>query len=83
MVLDERVGKYYQVNPKTNKREYISPNEEFMIESMPGGGFSIRKGPVSTGGMEKKTRGNIEKKLLAANEGYERLKAMAVSFRPE
>ncbi len=81
--MDERVGKYYQINPKTNKKEFISPNEEFMIESTPGGGFSIRKGPTTAAGLTKATTTDIEKQLLGANEGYVRLQNIAASFKPE
>lgn len=35
------------------------------------------------GGMEKKTRGNLEKSLVSAREGLSRLRDIAAKFRPE
>lgn len=81
--MDKRVGKYYQINPKTNKREYISPNEEFIVESDGQGGFRISKGAGGEGGMTKKTQGAIEDKLVAAKEGLVRLKGVADKYREE
>lgn len=81
--LDKQVGKYYQRNPKTNKREYISPNEEWALESDGSGGFRFTKGAKTPGGMTRTTRVDIEKRLLAANENYVRLQNMAATFKPE
>ena len=81
--LDERVGKFYQTNPKSGKREYITPNEEFMLESTPNGGFRFTKGPKTPAGMTLTTTADIEKRLLAANENYVRLQNMAATFKPE
>lgn len=82
--LDSEVGKFYQVNPKNGKREYISPNEEFSIESTAEGGFRISKGAATgKGGLTKKTTANIEKKLFDAKEGLARIKGIQSKFRPE
>lgn len=45
--LDEKVGRWYQINPKNGKREWVPANEEFTIETMPDGTFRIRKGPAA------------------------------------
>ncbi len=82
--LDKAVGKYYQTNPKTGKREYVSPNQEWKIESDGKGGFTMTMGKQKTAsGLQKSTRGHLERKLIAANEGYERLKSLRASFKPE
>lgn len=81
--VDENVGKYYQVNPKNGKREYISPNDEFLVEATPDGGFRIRKGPPGAAGVTTKTQGDLEAKLLNAREQLVRLREVAAKFRPE
>lgn len=80
---DTAVGKYYQTNPKTGKREYSSPLTGMEITTP--GGVTIRTGVPrgGAGGMEKKTRGDIEKKLVGAREGLSRLRGIATKFKPE
>ncbi len=80
---DTQLGKFYQVNPKTGKREYTSPQTGMEITTPEG--LTIRTGvrTGSTGGMEKRTRGDIEKKLVGAREGLARLRSIAAKYRPE
>lgn len=77
---DAAVGKHYQTNPKTGKREYTSSPTGMEITTSDG--TTIRTG-VPRGGMQKKTRGNIEGKLLGAREGLARLHSIAERFKPE
>ena len=76
---DGRVGKWYQLNPKTGKREYTSPLTGMEITTPEG--LTVRTG-VRTG-MQKKTTGDIEKKLVGAREGLARLRGIAAKYRPE
>ena len=80
---DAQVGKFYQVNPKTKKREYTSPQTGMEITTPEG--LTIRTGVRTggAGGMQKKTRGDIEKKLVGAREGLTRLRGIAAKFKPE
>ena len=78
---DEKVGKFYQINPKTNKREYITPQSGMSLTIGEDGTVTFTQG--AGGGMEKKTRGNLEKSLVAAREGLARLKDIQSKYRPE
>lgn len=77
---DEGVGKWYQTNPKTGKREYTSPLTGMEVTTPDG--TTIRTG-VPTGGMEKKTRTDLEGKLLSTTESLGRLQGVLSDFRPE
>ena len=82
MQYDPNLQQYYQAGPG-GKRHYQRPVTGMEVTTP--GGTTIRTGvPTSgPGGMQKSTRGGIEKKLLSANEGYERLKSISATFRPE
>lgn len=81
---DDKVGKHYQINPTTKKREYVTSPSGMDIEVGPDGTVirtGVKRG--GAGGMERKTRGDIEKKLLGAREGLSRLRGIAAKFKPE
>ena len=77
---DKKVGKFYQVNPKTNKREYITPKSGMSLTVGEDGTVTFTQGAA---GMEKKTRGNIEKSLVGAKEGLARLRDIQSKYKPK
>ena len=79
---DENVGKYYQINPKTGKREYVASPSGMDIEVGPDGTI-IRTG-ISRGGKDdtqRKTKGTIEGKLMANANNLARLDTIRRKYK--
>lgn len=81
LALDERVGKYYQENLTTGKREWVSPPSGMELTVGEDGKVTLTTG--SRKGMERRTRGDIESNLQGGREGLARLEQIAASYKPE
>lgn len=75
-------GNLLQKNKRTGQVEKItSPPTGWTIESDGAGGFRMVQGPTAM--MERKTKGDIEGKLIDAGESIARLEEIAESYKPE
>ncbi len=81
---DAAVGKFYQINPKSGKREYTSPLTGMEITTPEG--LMVRTG-VRTGGADKGlTKSNrtfINKEIMKSDAALERLDNIKSSWNPE
>lgn len=79
---DAGVGKWYQTNPDTGKREYASQPSGMDITLPDGTKIStgVKRG---AGDVQKPTAAALEKKLLTASEGLARLSEIQARFKPE
>lgn len=87
VLFDKQTGKFYQLNPETNKREYINPPSGLEIVQTPDGGFTFRQGPGVGGGdpgsMTQTTRGGLEQDLLNRDRQLARLEKIEADFEPK
>jgi len=73
---DKGVGKWYQENMETGKRDYESVPTGMEITA---GGATVRTGVP----MQKKTAASLEDKVISATNGLARVRSIKSSFRPE
>lgn len=82
---DENVGKFYQTNPKTGKREYVASPSGMDFEVGPDGTVTMRtgvgRGGKRAGGMERKTKGTIEDKLMASANSLARMDTIRRKYK--
>lgn len=79
---DANVGKWYQENKKTNRREYISPPTGMSVEVGPDGTMKLVQG-AGVGGMTNTTKSKIEGKQFDTGERLTRLQDLQSKYRPE
>ena len=81
---DANVGKWYQINPKTGKREYTSPQTGMEISFDSEGNPVIRTGVTGGGGgLTKSVRTDVQKKIISAGDTLAHLSSIRQRFRPE
>ncbi len=82
---DAKVGKFYQVNPKTGKREYISQPTGMDI-TLPDGtviGTGVPRAGQGVPGMSKTTGTKVEGEILKYGDIMSGLRAIRSRYRPE
>lgn len=85
VLFDKQVGKFYQENLDTGKRDWVSTPSGIDISIDPDGGFTFSQGPGAgaEGGLGGKTEQALETRRLNAIEGLSRMYAIQDAYKPE
>ena len=81
LLFDDQVGRFYQLNPSNNKKEFVTTPQSASITSHPDGTFTYE---MSSGnGLSPSTTATIEKKIVGLDARLGRLDAISAEYKPK